>query len=159
MGGSLIGDTLRGARVLAVLAVLLAGCAKHLPTGEVSGSITYNGQALPSGTVAFYGEDGRVDSSLIASDGGYSIGNAPCGQVRITVQTPPLAKGRFAGMSIPTIEIPKQYSQPEASGLMFRVVPGEQSFDIKLTGPPVRDNTAARSIDIDLKMKMKGKQE
>src|SRR5207245_2717948 len=117
MGGSLLGGAGRGARVLPVLAALLvAGCAKAPPTGDVSGRVTYNDRLLPSGTVAFYGEKGKVESSLISGKGAYRVPKAPCGETRITVQTPPAAKGQFAKMSIPTIEIPKRYSEPEHSG-------------------------------------------
>src|SRR5262245_52535561 len=69
IGGSLMSDLGRGARVLPVLAALLAaGCAKE-PTGDVSGRVVYNDRLLPSGSVAFYDEKGRVESSLISSDG------------------------------------------------------------------------------------------
>jgi hypothetical protein len=117
------------------MAVLTAGCGSPAPTGDVSGRATYNNQPLPSGTVAFYGADGRVESSLISAKGEYHIPFAPCGEVRITVQTPPASTGGGAGRGIPTIEIPKKYSAREESGLTFTVNPGEQSFDIKLTGP------------------------
>jgi hypothetical protein len=126
------------ARVLPLLVVCLAvGCGT--PTGEVSGAVTYDGEPLPSGTVAFVAEDGRnrdkVKLAGITSDGRYHIQNSLCGDVRISVQTPPAVKGRFAAMSLPSIEIPQKYADADKSGLTYTVKPGPQTFDIKLTGP------------------------
>jgi hypothetical protein len=108
----------------------------------------------------FYDEKGRVESSLISSDGSYHIPQAPCGEVRITVQTPPVPKGEFAKMGIPSVEIPKRYAEAKESGLTYTVKPGPQTFDIKLTGPPVPADTApakAKSVDYELKLKQKAK--
>jgi hypothetical protein len=146
---------------LPVLAALLAaGCAKE-PTGDVSGRIVYNDRLLPSGSVAFYDEKGHVESSLISSDGRYHIPQAPCGDVRITVQTPPVAKGRYAKLGPPTIEIPKRYAEAKESGLTYTVKPGPQIHDVKLVGPPVPADTAStggKRVDIELQLKSKAKQ-
>jgi hypothetical protein len=160
MGGLLIRGPVRGARVLPVLAALLAaGCAQE-PTGDVSGRAVYNDRLLPSGTVAFYDDKGRVESSLISSDGSYHIPRAPCGEVRITVQTPPVPRGKFAKFGPPSIEIPRRYAEAKESGLTYTVKPGPQTFDIKLTGPPVPADTAStggKSVDYELQLKTKAK--
>src|SRR5262249_29117986 len=116
MDNSSISAWIRRAKILPLLAAWLAvGCAK--PTGDVSGVGTYNGEPLPSGTVAFVAENGRnrdkVKLAEITSDGTYHIQQSLCGDVRISVQTPPAIKGRFAGAAIPTIEIPQQYADAD----------------------------------------------
>ena len=112
MDGLSIRAWVRLARVLPLLAAWLAvGCGK--PTGEVSGGVTYNGEPLPSGTVVFVGDspsNSKVDPvAKIQSDGRYHLPRVACGEVRITVQTPPAWKGPMAR---PTIEIPKTYADP-----------------------------------------------
>src|SRR5438128_8832771 len=83
-------DPPSGARcwaVFGVLALALAvdGCGP--PQASVSGSVTFNGQPFPSGTVLFHGADGRVEHALISEDGSYTIANAPLGELRITVRS------------------------------------------------------------------------
>ena len=80
--------------------------------------------------------------------------------MRITVQTPPVPRGKFAKFGIPSIEVPKRYAEPKESGLTYTVKPGPQTFDIKLTGPPVPADTAStggKSVDYELQLKTKAK--
>jgi hypothetical protein len=151
---------IRRAIALSVLAALFViGCGSP-PTGEISGVVTYNGELLPSGVVSFVAESGRnrdkVQLAGITSDGRYHIPRCLCGEVRISVQTPPAIRGRFAGASIPTIELPQQYADANISGLTYTVQPGPQTFDIKLTGPAARKVKV--SVDPESSIELKGKQ-
>jgi hypothetical protein len=160
MKGSRLGyPANKATAALMLVALAAAGCAQRLPTGDVSGRVTYNGKNLPSGSVAIYGGNNQVESSLVAPDGKYHIPYAPCGEVRITVQTPPVATGRGARMSIPSIAIPKRYSDSLNSPLKYTVSPGEQTYDIELTGPASIPTVGAKGIDpeAEVKVKMKSK--
>ena len=148
-----------------LIALLAAGCGPK-PTGEVSGLVTYNGEPLPSGIVAFVGDDEsnkeKVETGGIGPDGKYRVQRLLCGKVRITVQTPPIVTGPFAGASVPSIEIPKKYAELTESGLTHTVTVGPQTFDIKLTGPALgRTGVGAGSPKLEdtleMKQRLKGK--
>jgi hypothetical protein len=144
-----------------VLAALLAAGCGSQSTGDISGVVTYNGEPLPSGTVSFVAETGRnrdkVKLAGITSDGSYHIRQCLCGDVRIGVQTPPAIGGKFAAMSIPTIGIPKQYAEPDTSGLIYSVNPGPQTFDIKLAGPVTRKVKASDNPESSFELRGKQK--
>jgi hypothetical protein len=67
------------------LLLAAAGCGGK---GNVSGTVRYNGEPLPSGEIAFIGQSGdkQVKKGLIR-DGAYRIDAIPCGPVKITVTT------------------------------------------------------------------------
>ena len=128
--------------VAASVLVLVGGCGKPL-TGEVSGKVTFRGEPVNSGTIAFIGDDGRVTSAMI--EGGSYHAKVPLGPVRITVNagaagmpivpldvikkgTAPLPKGP---PKKPT-PIPKRYQDARQSGLSHTVVPGKQCYDVVL---------------------------
>src|SRR5215467_4002073 len=71
------------------LALAIVGCGAS--TASVSGTVKFQGQPLPSGTVLFHGADGQVEHALITEGGRYIITNAPLGPVRITVRSHPPA--------------------------------------------------------------------
>jgi hypothetical protein len=117
----------------------------------VSGIVTYDGRPLPSGTVLFHGENGRVEHALISPDGAYTIAEAPQGAVRITVHphaSAPLAfptRGKpppQATENLPSagtekrdgkfVDVPSRYRDPDSSGLTFEVRAGSQKHDIDL---------------------------
>jgi hypothetical protein len=138
-----------GIRGLLLPALLAAGCGPS--KASVSGMVTFQGRALPSGTVLFHGEDGRVEHALIGADGGYALADAPTGAVRITVQShpampagfptsgegPPPAPPELAAMTKDRhdgsrVAIPLRYLDPGQSGLTCTVRPGSQTHDIEL---------------------------
>jgi hypothetical protein len=125
------------------------GCGQ--PTGYVTGKVTYQGRPLTSGAVTFHGEDGRVDSGPINSEGNYVVANAPSGTVKVTVVVrqvnqkavskrgpgakspthPDQAKQPPAETAKPLI-IPPRFADPNQSGLAYNVTGGKQTIDIPL---------------------------
>lgn len=68
------------------LLLLAVGCGGK--EGSVSGKVTYKGEALKSGTVAFYPEGkGGSFTGGIKPDGSYLITKVPPGAAKITVVT------------------------------------------------------------------------
>jgi hypothetical protein len=129
-----------------VLALLLLGVAGCGSTGEVTGKVTYRGQALGSGVVAFHWPD-ATRTSAIDADGRYTIHQAPVGPARVTVETiPPPPAGGKKGPQQSTVvvdgapppppgayvAIPPRYKSPDESGLTYTVVRGRQTHDIPL---------------------------
>jgi hypothetical protein len=131
------------------LVLVLPGCGAQ--KASVSGTVRFKNQPLPSGTVLFHGADGRVEHSLIAADGTYTIADAPIGTVRITVQShgaapPALSSPVDQPRTVPPelapraedrrdssyVLIPGHYQDPEKSGLKYSVDVGAQTHDIEL---------------------------
>jgi len=109
-----------GFGLLALAVAAAEGCAK--PKAVVNGKVLLaNGQPVTAGTVSFWGSDNRVGSAPIGSDGSYSVPDAPVGDVKITLSTPPprmvmgdkggmpKAPGDIAG-GMPTDKVPEGMS-------------------------------------------------
>lgn len=60
-----------------------AVCGCDSGTGSISGTITYNGQEVPSGTVSFFAQGKVIETEI--QDGRYQINRVPLGEARITV--------------------------------------------------------------------------
>jgi hypothetical protein len=133
------------ATLLVLLVVALAGCSR--PKGTVTGKVSFNGEAVPSGTVSFYGKDDEVSSAPIGPDGAYEATKVPLGEVRVTVTTPPppdpgaaekLKKNPMIqerGITIKqekVVSVPRKYNVPGTSGISLTVTKGSQPFDITL---------------------------
>jgi hypothetical protein len=114
----------------------------------VSGKVILDGKPLKGrGTVTFEGSKGGV-STLITSEGTYSLPDAPVGPVRITLglgwstdsgngvvpsgPPPKKAPKKVVAPAKPVKNIPEKYTNPQTSGLTYTVKPGEQTFDIVL---------------------------
>ena len=127
----------------------MAGCGN--PVGLVSGTVTFNGKVLSSGTVLFHGADGNVGHAIIAEDGGYEMSDAPVGAARITVVSharaplglPSASKPHPDAIAgLPKVDepprdgkftaIPPRYQDVVSSPLTYTVQTGKQSHDIEL---------------------------
>ncbi len=137
----------------------LIGCGPgQKDRAVVKGKVTIGGQALTGGTVTFTTKDNRQGTATIHPDGTYEMGDAPQGDVTITVAVPqPSAKEKMMGiemgkdkkmpeppggkdskMPMPAMPdkfvlIPEKYSKVETSGLTYKVGKGEQTKNIELT--------------------------
>jgi hypothetical protein len=140
--------------LLAVVASLapaaLSGCGPS--KASITGTVTFAGQPLPSGTITFASDAGSkpVKGSAI-TDGKYTISDFPAGPAKVSVvTTPPPNSGRVVaappgtpampmpgGAAAPGkyVPIPLRYSAPEKSGLTYEVKGGEQTKDFDVTAP------------------------
>jgi hypothetical protein len=149
----------RGGLVLLILLIGLAGCGPTKARAKVKGRVKFFDKYLTCGTVAFVSKDGRVGSANIDFEGNYEMGDAPVGEVTITVSVPHMPMGprggvmpkpppgvpemrppgEIGGSTAPAIDpnkiiqIPGKYEKDETSGLTYTVVPGEQTHNITLS--------------------------
>ena len=89
----------------AIVAILLVatGCGSR---GTVSGKVTYQGQALPAGTVLFIHETKGSFSGTIKEDGTYQIAEVASGPVKDVVVPPPALPTKWHG-PLPAMPISK----------------------------------------------------
>jgi hypothetical protein len=133
--------------LLGLFGLALLGCSR--PKGTVSGTVTYKGEPVPAGMVAFFGPGDQVASAPLRPDGTYEASGVPLGEVKVTVTTPPpgpsaeqLAKnpmvqernkdGNVIRPAEKTVTVPAKYSRPGTSGLGLTVTEGSQPYDIPL---------------------------
>jgi hypothetical protein len=115
------------------LCLLATSCSRGPgPVAAVAGRVTYNGMALPGGTIVFVpdaerGERGPVALGAILPDGSYSLktGETPgasAGWYKVTVTSLapslPMAGRSF---NFPQSFIPDKYSDPNLSMLVCEV--------------------------------------
>jgi hypothetical protein len=129
----------------AILTMLaLTGCSSNeVPRAAVTGKVTYKGQMVPMGTVAFMGTGNVVETSQI-QNGIYTIPRAPVGPVKITVITPvggnpQQFKQKVEGHTMEggaggkVVAVPGKYSNPDESGLTYTVTAEpNQTHDLPL---------------------------
>ena len=121
----------------AVLILPLTGCG---PSQEaaVSGTVTLNGEVLPTGVVSFHPVDkGPIGNGPIEPDGSYTLrtGNQPgipAGEYIVTVVaygTPPAGNAEMK----PPLLTPRKYADKSQSDLRYQVKPGSNRIDLELT--------------------------
>jgi hypothetical protein len=123
----------------AAFLMLPSGCGGK-PQGKVSGTVTYQGQELPSGTVAFQGAGDWSSSSNIHA-GRYEIEGIPPGPVKATVLTFPPSPAvvppntpltEIKQTSLKYVEVPATYHDFGKTPLSFDVKAGSQKWNIAL---------------------------
>ena len=124
--------------------LLLSGCGRPY-NASVSGTVTIDGAALRTGTIAFspiaggaiayalIGEDGRY-SVRTGSDEGLLAGEYAAAVVAMSGRPPGSKNFRDFGTPL----VPARYGDPKQSGLRFTIVPGVNHIDIPLRGPATR---------------------
>jgi hypothetical protein len=134
-----------------VVALLAAATGCGPSPSNVSGKVTYRGQALGQATVSFFGNNGEIHSTLADMHGEYNLTNVPAGSYKVAVQShPPIPPGLIkmqppgstystqpvwkAKKTLKSLLIPPNYADPEKSGLVVMLIGGNQTFDIDL-GP------------------------
>jgi hypothetical protein len=131
-----------------VFETLFLGCGK--PTGEVSGTVTYKDKSLTEGTVTFTPEQGNAIFAEINSEGKYLAKKVPLGKAKVSVRGGAMTstetlKGVQNAKSpeemkkamMPQVQkgkpsVPKEYSDPDKSGLTHTVTAGPQEYNIPL---------------------------
>jgi hypothetical protein len=132
----------RRALVAALLLTAATGCSRS--TGTVSGQVTFRGDPVPAGTVAFVDADGQTVSGSI-QNGAYSVGKVPTGPCTILVVAAPPPRGMWnpekneivggsADRDQPrqAMALPARYNDPRESDLHHEVTSGDQTYDIRL---------------------------
>jgi hypothetical protein len=144
--------------VSGIALLLMSGCGGGYsgPTGTVSGSVTLNGQPVPSGSiVSFIADDGFVATGIVDAAGAYKLEVAgqgpkvPAATYKVMVAAP--ASGGISdtdaeyekmmqstnadamGSSAKVTEaIPSKFTSTATSGLSFPVNAGENTINIEL---------------------------
>jgi len=129
-----------------LLAVALAGCSKggpeELPVHPVNGQVVFNGKPAAGASIIFHpkagGEGAVVARAQADNQGNYTLSTyrdgdgAPAGEYAVTVELRQLIKKDGEFESGPNI-IPRQYSSPATTRLVFKVAEGANSVPIKIT--------------------------
>jgi hypothetical protein len=129
-------------RLVSLLVILVSvGCSNQPKTGVVTGTVRFRGSELTGGTVTFMGANGQSGAGRIRADGRYEVLNAPLGENKIAVDTPPpegttdpanLGNPPVAAEDLQYFKLPAQYSDPNQSGLTATVKDGKQTHDINI---------------------------
>ncbi|HXG09397.1 MAG TPA: hypothetical protein VNK04_06375 [Gemmataceae bacterium] len=108
----------------------------------MSGKVTYQGKAVPFGTVLIQGRDGIARQGNIATDGSYTVRGVVVGEARVAVNSPNprsiqlVSQGGEKQEPYPDVPgwfpIPKQYEKVETSGLTYTIKRGQNTIDIEL---------------------------
>jgi hypothetical protein len=123
------------------------GCARQL--ASVSGSVSYRGKPVTSGSVIVKSADGeRVASAPILPDGTFRLRRAPTGPVKVAVDNPapPRSVPAHPGKNAPEadevreaaeqarrfVALPPRYKDPDLSGITTTLQGGANTFDITL---------------------------
>ena len=111
------------------------------------GKVTFKGEAVPSGTVVFYGPGDQVVSAALLPDGTYEATEVPLGEVKVALTTPPppdpkaaeklknnpmVQMKRIDIKQEKVVSVPRKYNLPGTSGINLTVTQGSQQFDITL---------------------------
>jgi hypothetical protein len=125
--------------------------------GNVSGKVLYKGSPVVMGSVVLVGPDGVPHTGRIEEDGTFTISEVPTETVKVAVQSPdpgrPLRETDLPPSQTPLMQkmkgmkidlggakgdrkkwrrLPKQYEDPNTSGLTLDVHKGENILDIEL---------------------------
>ncbi|WP_169980806.1 hypothetical protein [Tautonia rosea] len=134
------------AALAAALVATVGGCGSKsdLPeTVPVSGTITYNTEPVPQGTITFLSAEGHTATGTIQPDGSYRLGTfaaedgAVPGQHRVMIVAdtadPTLIPGSSPGYEPPKELIPPKYKDASTSGLVADVSRenSEINFDLE----------------------------
>jgi hypothetical protein len=137
------------------LVLAAAGCGSK---GTITGTVTYKGTPIPSGTILFTPDSGAPPVNAPIKDGKYTAERVPVGAVKVTITSmyverpsspmmvmnkkgppedapiPPEARQAFQ-QSAPGkngLKIPAKYADVAQSGLTYTVQSGQQTKDFNL---------------------------
>jgi hypothetical protein len=122
-----------------LLVALILGCGAA-PTGDVSGTVAYDGQPIEHGYITFVPADGKgvtAGGEIVA--GKYSASKVPIGKAKITVSAiKETAKKRmYDDPNAPLVQtsaeiLPNKYTDRETTVLEYDVATGPQIKDFQL---------------------------
>lgn len=112
---------------LLMLAGLGMGCGQGPETTQLSGAVTFRGQALDHGMISFFPATGRPTGTAIEPDGTYRVSLPPDSYSVIVLAPPKLPEGFREGDPLPPPDpnpLPEKYGRKETSGLTATIEPG-----------------------------------
>ena len=126
--------------VVSLCLLSIAGCSGETGPkreyGEVTGKVTYKGEALKMGDVMFQPASGAPAAGQIKADGTYSL-KAVLGSNTVMITSRDAAPaapaaGPLTSQPVPKSHIPEAYGSPQST-LKFEVKKGknEANFDLK----------------------------
>jgi hypothetical protein len=127
----------RAVSVWSLIVVLstAVGCGGSKQTAPdravVSGLVTFNGQPLPAGTIAFASATKYGGASVSITEGGrYTTDRAPIGSNVVSIDTATIKVGNPAAY----VPIPARYADTSTSGLKAEIKPGDnENVNFELT--------------------------
>jgi hypothetical protein len=146
---------LAGPGLLGLALVALGGCGGGKAT--VSGKVALgDGTPVSAGTITFWAGENRSAQATLKPDGTYSMGDAPVGEVKVTVETPrpkagptgmgpapPGVKGMPPEMvpeedkglpgNVKIVPVPDKYRDKSSTPLTYTVSRGAQQKDFTIT--------------------------
>lgn len=138
-----------GVIVALVVGVILNGCAGGASgpkTGQVSGTVTYQGKPVSGVTVVFHPSSGPVATGTTDDSGEFQLmtskpgDGAPVGMCKVTISAPtpvgesdPAAAEKAAAEAAAQSKIPAKYQSPDSSGLTYDVKEGQNDAKFDLT--------------------------
>jgi hypothetical protein len=125
---------------LVALSLSVIGCGSGEVRGKIAGKVTFQGEAVSEGIVAFQNNEMGIHMTANPEpDGRYEIVTAkgrglPVGTYQVSVCPPPPPFPPIGSTVIPPPKpypnIPQKYRDANTSGLTLTVKPGENVFDI-----------------------------
>ena len=109
--------------LLLAMVMAAAGCSQEKADPNrttVAGAISFNGDALPAGTISFESSEKGIATSAPIKDGSYSTDRSPTGKVAVSIDTASIQYGNPAKY----VAIPSKYADSASSGLTIDVQPG-----------------------------------
>jgi hypothetical protein len=122
-----------GGGLLAAVALLAAGCGSK-PVGSVSGTVTYKGAPVKSGSVNFVSATGAADQAKLSESGAYTIPSLEAGEYKVYI-LPPTPEPQPPGTKLappPKFEVPAKYQDAKSSGITKTVTGGKNDIPIDL---------------------------
>lgn len=128
---------------VAVLVVAVAGCGSsddQMETSSVTGTVTYDGKPVATGTVMFTPVGGGPPATgQIQEDGTYQLrtyeegDGAVFGEHKVTITALDMGSGLPEDMATePKPLVPEKYGRDTTSGLTATVASGENTIDFPL---------------------------
>ncbi|UUO07220.1 hypothetical protein M4951_02655 [Blastopirellula sp. J2-11] len=119
----------------------LSGCSQRSAfESSVVGKVTLDDKPVPQGAIVLIDQTGKLATSALEPDGGYSLRCSP-GTYHIAISPPPPADPfapKSAETQLDVVKIPSKYRDVGTSGLTIDVKEGENTLDVQLVAAPQR---------------------